>query len=68
MGETVCWAAGFIGLCCRLKQVSMSLLSNQEEKNVMFSLPGPQLHVNRELIDQMSVTCASWRKGPSPMC
>lgn len=34
----------------------------------MFSLPAPWLHVNRELIDQTSVTCAPWRKGPSPMC
>lgn len=45
----------------------MSLLSNQEGKKKFLS-PGPWLHVNRELIDQMSVTCVPWRKGPSPMC
>lgn len=39
----------------------------RKEKN-MFSLPAPWLHVNRELIAQTSVTCAPWRKGPSPMC
>lgn len=34
----------------------------------MFLLPGPWLHVNRELIDQMSVICAPWREGPSCRC
>lgn len=38
------------------------------KKKKMFLLPGPWLHVNRELIDQTSVTCTPWRKGPSPMC
>jgi len=35
---TVCWAAGFINLSCRLKHVPMSFLSNLEEKkNVLIT-------------------------------
>lgn len=34
----------------------------------MFLLPRPLLHVNRELIDQMSITWAPWREGPSLLC
>lgn len=37
-------------------------------KKIMFLLPGPWLHVHRELIDQVSVTCAPWREGPSSLC
>lgn len=34
----------------------------------MFLLPGPWLHVNRELIEQMSITWAPWREGSFPLC
>lgn len=43
----------------------MFFLSNQEEKK---KCSCPLLHVNRELIDQMSIICAPWREGPSPLC